>query len=707
MATPAPTVVASNGTTSTPQANGSFTLAAPTPAPVDNTVVPTKAPTGQTSTSVPTPTPVSTPTPVVSSQPAVAQVAKMQTTATNSQTAIDTQTANNQTQTLAQIQAKAANQGKPGFDVLGNPIASAQQTAAQTPEDAINNTPEVGNKFVYDAQGNRSEIPIDSNPPGYTANDPTNVANKGVTGTVTTTAGTTVQQYADGTYGTLDLNGKYIGSATAQDYNNAQGLNTTMTQMTQLQNGTYPLTSAQQAQLDGLKSQFQALITTQQTANANLTGGTTIAENLYGMGTSLSGLGEIKGTVDSGLAKIADLNNQLASATAAMMQSFQDNDLKLLTASYNMYSDAVKSRQTELDNMTTALAKKTADDAAAAEQKREFNQGEQDKATALTASQNNATDSDIRTAIDDASKNGASKDTIAAMNTALANHDYAGAIQAGAGSMQDPTSTGGMYTAYVNSQKALGKAPMSAGDFIAAQKYKEAYASASASAAAQSAFTDSDSNQSKLEHELQTAALSSRSDLGIQNKKVSTSIDLRQMLNQFKQPDGTYKVPATNYTELAVGLATLLSPTGVPAQSVVQDLQQKTAKGDLAGAITYVTGVQQTGTTQDILKTLSDSIDRQGQTAEGLRNQELAAETPSDLDPERAAAVVSKLPSYDNLSQGDIQYQTPEQINNTAVAGLANVKTTNPSAYNAMIAKFPNASSIDLAKIFGLLPATQ
>jgi hypothetical protein len=50
MATAAPTVVAPNGTTSTQQADGSYTLAAPAAKPVDNTVVPQSSPLMVTST---------------------------------------------------------------------------------------------------------------------------------------------------------------------------------------------------------------------------------------------------------------------------------------------------------------------------------------------------------------------------------------------------------------------------------------------------------------------------------------------------------------------------------------------------------------------------------------------------------------------------------------------------------------------------------
>ncbi len=267
-----------------------------------------------------------------------------------------------------------------------------------------------------------------------------------------------------------------------------------------------------------------------------------------------------------------------------------------------------------------------------------------------------------------------------------------------------------MYSAYVKQQKAAGKAPMAAGDFIAAQKYKEAYASASASVAANAAYTESDKNQSKLEHQLQQAALSSRSDLGIQNKKVSVAIDLRRMFNQFKDKDGNYNIPSTNYTELALGLATLLSPTGVPAQSVVDGLKQRTGSGDLKGILTYATGNQYNGTTQNVLKTLSDSIDGQGQTAEVLRNKEIDVQTPTDLDQDRVERIKGQQPSYDKMSNGDISYQSPEQIAQTATTGVQSFYDKATPDQKAMVDdmwKIPGATYITIAQHLNLLPTSQ
>ena len=172
--------------------------------------------------------------------------------------------------------------------------------------------------------------------------------------TSTDSVGNTYTQYNDGTYGKTNALGVYQGPAQSSDFVNAQQGQSLLTSLAQVQNGSFPLTSAQQGQLDGVHAAFQQLITNQQNANANLTGGTTVAMNLYGMGTSLSGLGEIKGTVDSGIAKVTDLNSQLVAAVSKMESGFQQDDLNAIKTAYDVYSNTVKSKQDELDKLQAA-----------------------------------------------------------------------------------------------------------------------------------------------------------------------------------------------------------------------------------------------------------------------------------------------------------------------------------------------------------------
>jgi len=305
------------------------------------------------------------PTPVVTSQAATDMLKnKIVPTMNDASAAVAKQAAD---KAAADLAAQTA--------ATSTPAQKAAPVEPKTPEQIIADTPPDNHTWVYNTTtGERAALPNGVPPPvGYTQNNPNAAVAKPVVSQITTPAGTSFQKYADGTYGSLDLNGKYIGVATAQDFENAQGLQTTMNELTQLKNGTYPLSANQQAQLDGLKAQFASLIKSQEQANANYTGGMTVAQNLYGMGNSTVGLGEIKATVDSGIAKIAELNAKAASAVAAMEASFKDDDLKMLQASYNMYNDAVKARQQNLDEITKAIAAKAKDDRDFKESQRKTN----------------------------------------------------------------------------------------------------------------------------------------------------------------------------------------------------------------------------------------------------------------------------------------------------------------------------------------------
>lgn len=130
--------------------------------------------------------------------------------------------------------------------------------------------------------------------------------------------------------------------------------------------------------------------------------------------------------------------------------------------------------------------------------------------------------------------------------------------------------------------------------------------------------------------------LSNRSGgLGLQDSKVNQAIDLRQMINQnYDQKTDTYNIPPALHSELVLGLARLISPNGQIGIQMEQELKTKTAKEGLAKAFTYLTGVPMSGAPQDVIKMFVHSIDRQGETAEALRdkyNQQLRQLMPTQL----------------------------------------------------------------------------
>lgn len=134
--------------------------------------------------------------------------------------------------------------------------------------------------------------------------------------------------------------------------------------------------------------------------------------------------------------------------------------------------------------------------------------------------------------------------------------------------------------------------------------------------------------------------LSSRSGgMGMEDQKVNQAVHLLALMDQNKDPKtGQYNIPKAQYAELASGLATLVSPNGRPTDSMRGEIEQRTAKGDLAGMVTYLTGTPVTGSTQDIFKMLRDSIERQGSVAESNRESyfsSIRAMAPTELADER------------------------------------------------------------------------
>lgn len=153
--------------------------------------------------------------------------------------------------------------------------------------------------------------------------------------------------------------------------------------------------------------------------------------------------------------------------------------------------------------------------------------------------------------------------------------------------------------------------------------------------------------QSKLEQEYRTVlarGLSSRSGgLGLEDAKVQQANHLLALLDQTYDPKtDTYSIPKVLQGELSAGLARLVAPGGSVGVEMMREFESKTAKGDLAGALTYITGTPVSSATQDIAKMLKDSILRQGQVA--LENREgemryLRGLAPTDLEEERRTAL--------------------------------------------------------------------
>jgi hypothetical protein len=347
----------------------------PTAAPV-----PTKAPgvnQPPNQTQAPTPAPVAKPVAIASATAAVNHV--------NGVIAPAMQQAQSD---LASHNAGIASKNAAAAAIAPSPApqpstgGSTPQTPAQpatTPSPAATPpTPTAGNRYLYDAQGNQIEMPVDGPiPPGYSATQPAPnpvSQNTPMVSHFMDSQGNTYAQYNNGTYGMTDSNGNYVGAIGAQEFQSAQANSpdaqlqaaqaqvATITQsLAAVANGSYPLTGPQQAQITGLQTQLSADVAAQTAANSNLTGGTTVAMNLYGMGSSIAGLSAIKATVDQGVQKVLDLQTKAASASAAMLDSFQTEDTTALKTAYDVYHGAMTDIQSSIDKMQAQVRQNKVD----------------------------------------------------------------------------------------------------------------------------------------------------------------------------------------------------------------------------------------------------------------------------------------------------------------------------------------------------------
>lgn len=158
---------------------------------------------------------------------------------------------------------------------------------------------------------------------------------------------------------------------------------------------------------------------------------------------------------------------------------------------------------------------------------------------------------------------------------------------------------------------------------------------------------------------LQKTVSSRAGGLGLEDQKVNQALHLISIFDQNKDPKtGEYTIPKVLQMEVAMGLARLISPTGVVGEGTVNAINQRTAKGDFAGVVTYLTGTPVTGNTQDVFKMFKDSIERQGAVAESNREtylEALRSLAPTDLEEERKTRMEGALKLNRMPKAGDYQ----------------------------------------------------
>ncbi len=384
--------------------------------------------------------------------------------------------------TLAQDQARAANQGKPGYTVLGDKITGntsaedAQITANQ------NAAAKLGISIPGVGGGNQSTTTLSSNKTGDINNIQTTTnglaSNNGLT-TTTDANGNQVSTYADNTPYTPGAdnspvaapangisNGGYVGetyypvgatlpkdstgnyaSITPYSPTDVQNINN----IAQLKSQVDSLTAAT---ISNIQASYQRLIQQQQQANtANTAGETALLLRNGGLQNTGSGSNVVAATVSYGISQLADLSNKMQSAVIAAQTAGQNQDFQL--------QDKLNKVATDAQANMRAVAQKMQDDITAANNKIADQQFQTKQAT--TAAINNI--------LTDATKNGADPATLAAIGKATTVQE---ALTAAAGNLQTMSGDFADYPQYKKDAIANGLVPLSATDWLAKKQTQDA-----------------------------------------------------------------------------------------------------------------------------------------------------------------------------------------------------------------------------------------
>jgi hypothetical protein len=161
-------------------------------------------------------------------------------------------------------------------------------------------------------------------------------------------------------------------------------------------------------------------------------------------------------------------------------------------------------------------------------------------------------------------------------------------------------------------------------------------------------------------------------DAGVQQQKVAAANSIQTILNSAKGADGEFVDDAKTITsqfatELAMGAARLISPNGQIAESLVNELSQKTAKEKFSRVMGWL-GIQEAGTTKLNLQNIQHFVDREGSLAQRQRDIEFSGHpgriqfpgtATAKVSNAAATAKVSNAADYAALKSGD-KYVDPQ-----------------------------------------------
>lgn len=435
-----------------------------------------------------------------------------------------------------------------------------------------------------------------------------------------------------------------------------------------IQNGAIPLSQDQQTQINGLSSQFEALIGQQQLSNTNSQGvanvrGYQTGSGEYDNGFQLKTIGAI---VTAGTNKVTDLMVKEASAVAQLTQSFKDNNIGAIKDAWGMYQDASKEK-------SDALQKTIDDTAAAIKAAQDKRQKIQDQVDSIAV---------------EAAKNGASPDVIAkigqtgSLNDALATAgDW---IQEGTGDMAD-------YLNYKRSASALGQSVQDYNTWLKAKEanedrreankaYSSAYAAASGRLAAEAKTGGTGSFKALTESQGKDLTYAQRAD------------NAKAILDKL-EPTITAMNPATYAAQVAAEGSSFLNQYVDPSVR-----QYRQAQRDYLTAVLRRESGAQIAPTEFATGELQ-YFGRPGDDPDTLTNKEQTRDTAVNSFKQNVPdydARVAAMPSTGNtLNQA-------ENLAKTTVASWASQSANNEQAYKTAVSLFPNATAMELKQQLGI-----
>lgn len=386
--------------------------------------------------------------------------------------------------TLAQDQAKAANQGKTGFDVLGNPLTSSVNSPV-TPTNTDNTV-----KIQPTTLSGDKSSQISDNA------QKTNDINNGIAANKTnpTLAGG-LEKYNDGSpisapsdaVQQTDENGNTWWTSGGKNYAVAPdtGLSPENQQSKDILDELQAQSDAAFAgQIASVRQMFDTLINQQKQVNAGREAGN--AQSLLEGGTSRyaqeSANNNQANEVSKGISDISDLTSKEMSAIATLNSAQMSHNYELASKQLDLVDKIRTDKQKVMDDL-----------------QKNIQAGIKDAKDTLQKN-NDASNSAIRQVMLEAGKSGSlTPDQNKALQTALANHDYAGAITAAGDSLQTATGQLGDYLQYKKDAIANGLTPTDyatwkAKDDASQSKLKssEAYATAYATAKGKAAGENAD-----------------------------------------------------------------------------------------------------------------------------------------------------------------------------------------------------------------------